>query len=429
LPELVGQWEEDRGTADIREGGDLNERSALAVPGEGGAGRMRPIYLDHAATTPMRPEVLEAMLPYFSDTFGNASSIHTFGQKAKKALEDAREVVADCLGAEAGEIYFTSGGTESDNLAIKGVAHANRKKGTHLVTSTIEHHAVLNCCSYLENEGYEVAYAPVHRFGILDVEALENAIQPNTVLVTVMLANNETGTLQPVSEIARITGERGVPLHTDAVQAIGKIPVNVDELGVDLLSVSGHKIHAPKGIGALYVRRGTRIDPLLHGGHHERQVRAGTENVAAIVGLAKAVELVTREMPRTVARLRTLRDRLELGIRERIEHVHLNGHSERRLPNILNMGFEFVEGESLLLTLDLQGIAVATGSACTSGAVGPSHVLQAMGVDPAVAQGSLRFSLGRNNTEEEMDFVVKTLSEIVDRLRAVSPLYVGRAEE
>ena len=388
---------------------------------------MSSVYLDHAATTPVRPEVLETMLPCFSETFGNASSIHMFGQKAKKVLEDAREVVAACIWAEAKEIYFTSGGTESDNLAIKGIAHANKNKGKHVITSKIEHHAVLNCCKYLEDEGYEVTYLPVDRFGIVDLQALEKAIRPETILVTMMLANNETGTLQPVSEIAEITKKRGIPLHTDAVQAIGKIPVNVDELGVDLLSVSGHKIYAPKGIGALYVRRGTKIDPLFHGGHHERRKRPGTENVPSIVGLAKAMELAREEMQPSSTRLGELRDRLERGIREKIQHTHLNGHPENRLPNILNMSFEFVEGESLLLTLDMRGIAVSTGSACTSGALEPSHVLQAMGVGPAVAQGSLRFSLGRDNTEHEIDFVVESLAEIVDRLRQMSPLYAGRS--
>jgi len=279
------------------------------------------IYLDHASTTPVRPEVLEAMLPYFSETFGNASSIHKFGQKAKKALEDAREIVAECIGAEAKEIYFMSGGTESDNLAIKGIVHAHKNKGRHLITSNIEHHAVLDCCKYLEDGAYEVTYLPVDRFGVIDLQAIEKAMQPETVLISVMLANNETGTLQPISDIAKITRQRGVPLHTDAVQAIGKIPVDVDELGVDLLSISGHKIYGPKGIGALYVRRGTKFDPLLHGGHQERQKRPSTESVASIVGLAKAMELAREEMQTSSRRLADLRDRLERRIQERIPHT------------------------------------------------------------------------------------------------------------
>ena len=387
---------------------------------------MNTIYLDHAATTPVRPEVLEAMLPYFSETFGNASGIHMFAQKAKKALEDARDVIAACLGAEAKEIYFTSGGTESDNLAVKGIAHANKNKGMHLITSGIEHHAVLDSCRHLEGEGYELTYLPVDRFGVIDPQALEKAIRPDTILVSLMLANNETGTLQPISEIGRITTERGVPLHTDAVQAMGKIAVDVDELGVDLLSISGHKIYGPKGIGALYVRRGTKIDPLLHGGQQERQKRAGTENVASIVGLAKAVVLATEEMPGSADRLAAIRGRLERGIQESIRDTHVNGHPDNRLPNILNVSFEFVEAEPLLLTLDMRGIAVSMGSACTSGSLKPSHVLQAMGLDPALAQGSLRFSFGRHNTEDEMDFVVKSVAEIVQRLRGRSPLHAEK---
>ena len=381
------------------------------------------IYLDHAATTPMRPEVLDAMLPCFSSTFGNASSIHQLGQAAKRVLEDARETVARCIGARPEEVCFTSGGTESDNLAIKGVAHANSTKGRHLVTSQVEHHAVLNCFGFLEQHGFEVSYLPVDRFGVVELGALEAALRLDTTLVSVMLANNETGTLEPVSQIARTARERGIPVHTDAVQALGKIPVHVDDLGVDLLSISAHKIQGPKGVGALYIRRGTRIEPLLHGGHHERHKRAGTENVAAIAGLAKAMELAVKETAALSERLASLRDRLERGIRRRIPHVHLNGHCESRLPNILNMNFEFVEGESLLLALDMHGVAVATGSACTSGSLEPSHVLEAMGVPRERAQGSLRFSLGRDNTEDQIDFVVDKVDEVVQRLRRMSPIH------
>ena len=384
---------------------------------------LAPVYLDHAATTPVRPEVIEAMLPYFALTFGNASSIHMFGQEARKALESARETVAHCIGARPEEIYFTGGGTESDNLALQGVARANSRKGKHLITSQIEHHAVLTCCSYLEKEGFEVTYSPVDRLGVVKLEALEAAVRADTILFSVMLANNETGTLEPISEIAAMARGKGIPVHTDAVQAVGKIPVNVDALRVDLLSISAHKMHGPKGVGALYVRRGVRVDPLFYGGHHERTRRPGTENVAGVVGFAKAMELATEELPAASKQLTALRDRLERGIRERIPRVRLNGHPAERLPSILNVSFDFVEGESLLLALDLQGIAVSTGSACTSGSLEPSHVLQAMGLPRVGTQGSLRFSIGRDNTEDEIDFVVGRLAGVVHRLRRMSPLH------
>jgi cysteine desulfurase len=383
---------------------------------------MKPICLDYAATTPVRQEVLDAMLPYFAEVFGNASSIHMVGQRAKKALENARGVIARSIGADSKEIFFTSGATESDNLAIKGVARAYKSKGTHLITTRVEHQAVLNCCKSLEEEGFEITYLPVDRYGVVDLPALEGAIRPDTVLISVMLANNETGTLQPVSEIAALARKKEVLVHSDAVQAFGKIPVMVNELGVDCLSISGHKIYGPKGSGALFVRKGTRITPLLHGGHQERQMRAGTENIPGIVGLAKALELAQQEMPSTSNYLSGLRDRLEQGIRDKITHVHINGHPKQRLPNILNVSFECVEGESLLLALDMRGIAVSTGSACTSGATEPSHVLRAMGVDPMVAQGNIRFSLGRGNTETEIDLLLDALVEIVSKLRESSPL-------
>lgn len=384
---------------------------------------MKPIYLDHSATTPVRKEVVDAMMPFFSDTFGNASSVHTFGQNAKRALEDAREVVADCIGADAMEIYFTSGGTESDNLAIKGVARACVKKGRHIITSQIEHHAVLNTCKYMEKEDFEVTCVPADQYGVVDVDALAKAVRKDTILVTVMQANNEVGTIQPISEIAGITKEKDIPLHTDAVQAVGKIPVDVDDLGVDLLTLSAHKMYGPKGIGALYVRKGTRISSLIHGGHHERHRRAGTENVAGIVGLARAMKLAVEEIPDTAPRLAKLRDHLQNAIQEKISHTRLNGHPEKRLPHILNMSFEFIEGESILLTLDIEGVAVSTGSACTSGSLETSHVLSAMNVDPVAAQGSVRFSLGKDNTKEEMDYVADSLVPIVTRLREMSPLW------
>jgi cysteine desulfurase len=385
---------------------------------------MKTIYLDHAATTPVRQEVLDAMVPYFSEIFGNASSIHMVGQRARKALEKGRMVIAGCIGADPKEIFFTSGGTESDNLAIKGVAHANKTKGMHLITTNIEHHAVLNCCKSLEEEGFEITYLPVEQNGVVLFSALEEAIRPDTILISVMLANNETGTLQPVYEIAAIARKKGVLLHTDAIQAVGKILVNVNALGVDLLSISGHKIYGPKGIGTLYIRKGVRISPLLHGGLHERQMRAGTENIPAIVGLAKALDLAQAEMPSIIKHLTGLRDRLEQGIREKISHVYINNHPIQKLPNILNVTFEFIDGEALLLALDMRGIAVSTGSACTSGATEPSHVLQAMGINPTLAQGSIRFSLGRENTESEIDFVLDFLVEIVSQLRKANLQYV-----
>ena len=384
---------------------------------------MRRVYLDHAATSPVRPEVLEAMVPYFSDMMANASSLHMPGQRAKRALEQARQTVASALGAGLKEIYFTSGGTESNNMAIKGAALANRGRGRHLITSSIEHHSVLNAFHHLETEGYEVTYLPVDRYGIVDLNALEESIRDDTILISVMLANNEVGTIEPLSEIAAIAKSKGILLHTDAVQAVGKMRVDVNNLNVDLLSLTAHKFYGPKGTGALCVRAGTRIVPLLHGGHQERTTRPGTENIPGIVGLATALDLARQELDAQPARLAGLRDRLETGIRERIQHVHLNGHPELRLPNISNISFAYVEGESLLLALDTKGIAVSTGSACAAGSTEPSHVLQAMGVEPGLAQGSLRFSLGRDNDADDIDYVLDALAEIVDRLRALSPAY------
>jgi len=381
------------------------------------------IYMDHSSTTPTRPEVVEAMLPYFKDAYGNASSVHGFGREARRAVESARETVASCIGASPEEIIFTSGGTESDNLALKGAALANQKKGRHVITSAVEHHAVLNPCAWLEKQGFEVTRLGVDGEGRLSVAALQEALREDTVLVSVMLANNEVGVIEPVAELAAAAHEAGALFHTDAVQAVGKIPVDVGELGVDLLTLSGHKFYGPKGVGVLYRRRGTRLEPLIEGGHHERNLRAGTENVPGIVGLAKALELACGELERESARLRALRDRLQQGIFERIPDVRLNGHPTERLPHLLNVSISGVEGESVLLGLDAKGIAVSTGSACTSGTLEPSHVLIAMGVPAETAHGSLRFSLGRANTEQDVDYVVECLAGVVERLRKMSPTY------
>lgn len=384
---------------------------------------MKQVYLDNSATTPVRKEVVDAMLPYFSDIFGNASSIHSFGQKAKRALESARRIVADAIGAHAEEILFTSGGTEDDNLAINGIAHAYREKGKHIITSSIEHHAILKCCDYLGKEGYYVTYLAVDKYGLVNPESVKRNIRKDTILVSIMFANNEVGTIQPIKEIGKITKEKGIPFHTDAVQAVGKIPINVDDLNVDVLSISGHKIFGPKGIGALYLRKGIKITPMMLGGHHEMNHRAGTENVPGIVGLAKAIELANRELGDTAQKMISLRDMLENGIKEKIDHVTVNGHPEKRLPNILNMSFQAVSGEALLLALDTKGIAVSTGSACTSGTLDPSHVLTAMGVSPHLAEGSLRFSFGRINNERDVRYVLEVLPEVVSKLRLLSPVY------
>jgi cysteine desulfurase len=383
---------------------------------------MRRVYLDHSATTPVRPEVLSAMLPYFAEQAGNASSLHKVGQSAKKALEGARNTVARALGADPKEIYFTSGGTESDNQAIVGVARAQVEQGRHLMTSTIEHHAVLNVCHWLEGQGYAVSYVRVDQHGLIDLQALEDSLRPDTTLISVMLANNEVGTVQPLEEITRLAHARGILVHTDAVQAVGKMPVRVDELGVDLLSLTAHKFYGPKGIGVLYARKGTPIEPLFYGGHQEQALRPGTQNIPGIVGLATALHLVTEELPTETARLEALRDRLQEGIQAQIADVRINGHSTLRLPNVLNMSFDGIEGESLLLALDINGIAVSTGSACAAGSADPSHVLQAMGVTRASADGSLRFSLGHITTEEDIDYTVQTLVEVVGRLREMLPM-------
>lgn len=383
---------------------------------------MRSVYLDHAATTPVHPEVVAAMLPYFTEQFGNASSVHHFGRKARTAVEQARQTVADAIGAEPQEIYFTSGGTEADNIAILGVAQALPQKGKHIITSAIEHHAVLETCEYLEKQGYAVTYLPVNAEGIVEVADVAKAIRPDTILITIMHANNEIGTIQPIAEIGALARSKGILMHTDAVQSLGNIPVNVKDLQVDLLSFSAHKIYGPKGSGVLYVRRGTRIKPLVYGGSQERKLRTGTENVPGIIGLAKAVQLAVQELPERQTHLRQLRDKLIAGLTS-VPEVTLNGSPEHRLAGNVNISVKYVEGESLILSLDMKGIAVSSGSACTSGSLEPSHVLLGLGLDHLQAHGSLRLTLGRDNTEEDVDYVLQVFPEIVERLRAMSPLY------
>ena len=380
----------------------------------------RRIYMDNAATTATRPEVLEAMLPYFTQNYGNPSSIHAFGRDARRAIENARKQVAAALNCEPREVYFTAGGSESDNWAIR--CALQNKQGKHIITSTIEHHAVLHTCEFMEKQGYEVTYLPVDEFGIVSAEDVKKAIRPDTVLITIMAANNEIGTIQPIAEIGKIAKEAGILFHTDAVQAIGAIPVDVKEWNVDMLSLSGHKFHAPKGVGALYVRKGLRITNLIYGGAQERGLRAGTENLPGIVGLGKAIELAVAELPEYSERLSKLRDKLIDGILASIPDVQLNGHRTQRLPGNVNVSVRYVEGEALLMRLDLAGIAASSGSACTSGSLDPSHVLLAIGLPHEIAHGSLRLSLGSDTTEEDVDYVIETLPNIVNTLRAMSPL-------
>jgi cysteine desulfurase len=391
---------------------------------------MNRIYLDNSATTPVDPEVLEAMCPFFIEDFGNASSVHIFGQRAKAAVEQARAQIAQLVGAEPQEMVFTSGGTESDNLAIKGSAEALRCYGRHIITSTIEHPAVLSTCRELERRGFDVTYLPVSESGIIRVDDLEAALRQDTILITIMAANNEIGTIQPLQQIGllvqQIRSERKTKypyFHTDAVQAAGKIPVSVNDLAVDLLSLSGHKIHAPKGVGALYVRQGIRIESHMHGGHHERDRRAGTENVPGIVGFGKAAELARIHLPERMTRMRALRDHFELEIARRIPDVVFNGDRDRRVPGISNGSFRFIEGEALMIRLDLRGVSVSTGSACASGSIEPSHVLTALGRRRELARGSIRFSLSKNTTADDIDHVLTVLTEEVEALRAMSPLY------
>ena len=388
---------------------------------------MSRIYLDNNATTPVAPEVAEAMRPYLCEDFGNASSVHWFGQRAREAVEQARDQVARLINAQPAEIVFTSGGTESDNAAVFGAVEAapprSPARPRHVISTPIEHPAVLYALRALERRQVDVTYVPVGAGGVLDPADIERALRPETVLITVMFANNEIGTLQPLAEIGRLARERHIVFHTDAVQAVGKVPVDVEALGLDLLSLSAHKLYGPKGVGALYVRKGTRLEPLLHGGHHERDRRPGTENVPGIVGLGAAAELAARTLGAEAARLAALRDRLESGILARVENARVNGDPARRQPNTLNLAFGGVKGESLVMALDLAGLACSTGSACASGSVEPSHVLQALGLSGDQARSSIRLSLGRYNTEAEIDAALEVIPREVERLRALSPRY------
>ncbi len=381
---------------------------------------MRRVYLDNNATTPVLPEIFEAMRPYFGERFGNASSIHHHGQETRAAVERARESVADLVGSRPSEIVFTSGGTEADNLAIFGLA----RPGDHIITSTIEHHAVLNSCKRLEESGCEVTYVPVDGRGLVDPDDVRRALRPKTRLITIMMANNETGVLQPVEEIGRIAAEADVYFHADAVQAAGKVPLSVKNIGCDLLSISGHKMHAPQGVGALFVRKGTLLQAMLRGGSHERSRRAGTENVPGIVALGKAAELAAQGLVNgDVARLASLRDRIENTILQSVDSTGVNGEGTPRVPNTTNIHFDYIEGEALVIALDLKGLAVSTGAACSSGAIEPSHVLTAMGLPPDRARASLRFSLGKQNMADEVEFALNLIPSTVARLRELSPLY------
>ncbi len=376
--------------------------------------------MDHSATTQVDLDVREAMLPYFSEKFGNPSSLYTIGREARRAIEEARQKVADLIGAKKEEVIFTGSGTESDNLAIKGTAYRNRKKGDHIITSSIEHHAVLNTCKYLEKQGFKVTYLPVSAEGLVNPADVESAITPKTILISIMHANNEIGTIQPIEEIGKIAKEKEIIFHTDAVQTAGKILVNVDALGVNLLSMSAHKIYGPKGVGALYIRKGTFVEPQLHGGGHERNLRSSTENVPGIVGFGKAAGLAKERLPQEEA-LAKLRDALIRGVLE-IKESYLNGHPTKRLPNNANFRFSYIEGESMILNLDMKGVAASTGSACSSTSLEPSHVLLAIGLKPEESHGSLRLTLGHENTQEDVDYVVSVLPEIVNKLRMISPL-------
>ncbi|MFC1998234.1 cysteine desulfurase NifS [Chloroflexota bacterium] len=383
---------------------------------------MKRIYLDHAATTPARPEVVQAMLPYYTDSFGNPSSVYSYGAEAREAISEAREKVAALTGANADEIVFTSGGTEADNYAIQGIAYASQDRGNHIITTPIEHHAVLDTCRWMEKRGFDVTYLPVDKYGFVDPGDVKKAITDKTILISVMHANNEVGTIEPISEISVIAKEANVCFHTDAVQTVGHIPVDVNDLGVDLFSMSAHKLYGPKGTGALYIRKGTVIDKYLHGGEQERNRRASTENVAGIVGFGVAAEMARQELTEEMQKMTAMRDKLAGGIFERIGDVHMTGHPSKRLPGNVNLRVDYVEGESILLNLDIEGICASSGSACTSSSLNPSHVMLALGVPPDQARSTIRFTLGRINTDEEIDRVLDVLPKIVTRLRSMSPL-------
>jgi len=383
---------------------------------------MKRIYLDNSATTKVSPEVLDAILPYFTENYGNPSSLHSMGQEANVAVQTAREQVAKAIGADAGEIIFTSCGTEADNLALVGTAYANKKKGDHIITSSVEHPAILRTCEYLEREGFKVTYLPVDKYGMVSPSAVEAAITPQTTLISVMAVNNEIGTIQPIKEIGKIAKDHNIYFHTDAVQGVGKLPINVKTDNIDMLSLAGHKIHAPKGVGALYAKKGTRLEAIIHGGGQERNLKSGTENVPGIVGLGKACEVAIRDFDKNVAHMTKLRNKLMEGVLK-LDHVRLNGHPTIRSPNNVNVSFDFIEGESIILFLDMAGIEASTGSACSSKNLKASHVLLACGMKPEEAHGSLRMTNCEFNTEEEIDYVLETLPGVVNRLRAMSPLY------
>ena len=381
------------------------------------------IYMDNAATTKTRPEVVEAMLPYFTEFYGNPSSVYDLASESKKAIDEARQTIADSLNVITQDIYFTASGSEADNWAIKETVQAYKEKGNHIITSKIEHHAVLHTCEWLEKNGFEVTYLDVDEYGVVNLEQLKKAIRPTTILISVMYANNEIGTIQPIKEIGEIAKENNIIFHTDAVQAYCQIPIDPEELGIDLLSASAHKINGPKGVGFLYIRKGLRLRSLIHGGAQERQRRAGTENVPGIVGFAKAVEIALATMEERTSREIELRDYLIKKAMKEVPYTRLNGHRTKRLPNNVNLGFQFIEGESLLIMLDMQGIAGSSGSACTSGSIDPSHVLLAIGLPHEIAHGSLRLTLSYENTKEEIDYIVEKIVEIVAKLRSMSPLY------
>ncbi len=380
-------------------------------------------YFDNAATTSLSKEVLDEMLPYLKDNYGNASAIYSIGRDAKKAVEDSRKKVANAINANEKEIYFTASGSEADNTAIRGIAYAYKNKGNHIITSKIEHPAVLNTCKKLEKEGFEVTYIGVDKNGIIDLEELKNSIKDTTTVISIMFANNEIGTIEPIKEIAKIAKEHGVIFHTDAVQAVGNVAIDVKDLGIDALSMSAHKFHGPKGVGALYVSNKVKFEKLIEGGHQERNKRAGTENVAGIVGIGKAIEIATKNLEKNTNHLKELRDYYIKSIEEKIKYVRLNGDRKNRLPGNANISFRFIEGESLLLNLDLKGICASSGSACTSGSLDPSHVLLAIGLSHEIAHGSLRISFGIDNTKEDVDYLIDNLVEIITRLRNMSPLY------